>query len=128
MYDQRTTERFLEAQMRADPAFKAEYHSLSDVEAMTDYLDLKYDFEAKRQRDDVQLSPEEREFIQNERWLCTHDFDYYTSRYFRIIDFETRTLKPLQMNLAQRIVVDVWAEMESKRWAIMMMQLKARRL
>lgn len=128
MYDQRITDRFLEAQMRVDPSFEATYHRLSDVEAMIGLLDDKYDLDAKRQRDDVQLTPDEQAFIHNERMLCTHDFSYFTSRYFKIIDFETRTLKPLEMNLAQRIVVDVWAEMESKRWAIMMMQLKARRL
>lgn len=126
MYSPTITRRFLEAQMAATPSFRAVYHSLADIQTMRGLLDEAYDPDEQQQT--RALLPEEVAFIENERLVCTHDARYYYERYARIIDFETRELSPFTMNIAQEVVFDVWAEMELKRWAIMMLQLKARRL
>lgn len=125
MYSQSITARFLEAQIRATPDFKAEYHSIADIEGMTALLSDAWDPDKKLQT--RKLLPEEIAFIKNEQVLCTHDFDYYSRSYCHIIDFEKRLVR-FRPNFAQKIVLDIWAEMEQKRWAIMMLQLKARQL
>lgn len=112
--------------MASDASFRAEYHSLADIDTMTDLLREAYDPEKEKQT--RRLTSDEIAFIENERMLCTHDARYYYSRYAHIIDANTRRLNRFKLNVAQEIVLDVWAEMEVKRWAIMMLQLKARRL
>lgn len=125
MYDAGITNRFLEAQMRADPSFKAIRHSISDIEGMIELLESAWDDKTEtqtRELNDLELS-----FTENEQFLCTHDFRYFAENYCWIINFEKR-LARFRPNAAQRIVLDIWAEMEVKRWAIMMLQLKARQL
>ncbi len=126
MYDRTITARYLDAQMQADPSFKAEYHSTADIDAMIDLLADAWDPEKKRQL--RKFTPDELAFMENERILCALDARYYYTRYVRIVDAETRRLVRFTMNVAQEVVFDVWSEMEAKGWAIMMLQLKARRL
>jgi len=73
------------------------------------------------------LTKEEARFIQNERKVCAIDFHYHYSRYVKIVDWQKHevTFAP---NVAQRIVLDIWADLELHGQAIMMQQLKARQL
>lgn len=125
MYSRAITTRFLEAQQQADATFAAERHSLADVDLMKGVLESAWDLEESKQT--RKLTADEIAFIRNEQILCTHDFEYYATRYCHIVDFSKRLVK-FKPNAAQRIVLDIWAELEDKRWAIMMLQLKARQL
>ena len=51
----------------------------------------------------------------------------HARHYCHIIDFEKRLVR-FTPNIAQRLVLDIWSEMEAQRWAIMMLQLKSRQL
>jgi hypothetical protein len=125
MYDPATTRRFLAAQARATPSFDPTYLEAADVAHMTGILADAWDPETK----DLTrgLTPDEIAFIDHERLICTHDFRYWATRYAKIVSFE-KVLTPFRPNAAQEIVLDLWAEMDAKRWAIMMIQLKARQL
>lgn len=70
---------------------------------------------------------EEAAFIVNEQLLCTIDFLYWAERYAYIVDAfgEKRLYTP---NIAQRIFLDVLAEMEQREIALMIQALKARQL
>lgn len=70
---------------------------------------------------------DEAKFIANEQLLCTIDFLYWAERYAFIIDAfgEKRLYTP---NIAQRIFLDVLAEMEQREIALMIQALKARQL
>lgn len=125
MYDRAMTDRFLAAQADATPAFDPQRCSWADVEQMSAILAEAYDPETKTLTRG--LTPEEILFIEHERLVCTHDFRYWSTRYAWIVTFE-KVLARFQPNVAQEIVLDLWAEMDAKRWAIMMIQLKARQL
>ena len=74
------------------------------------------------------LTDEEQQFIKNERKLCALDFrGYWLEHYTYIINFE-RQVERFQPNVAQQIVMDLWADREEQGLAIWMQQLKARRL
>ena len=125
MYDPATTARFLEAQHASTPSFDPRPYSPADVEGMTALLASAWDPESRQQT--RELTFEEITFIEHERLYCTHDFRYWASNYVYIVSFE-KILAKFQPNMAQRIVLDIWAEMDRKRWAILMIQLKARQL
>jgi len=72
------------------------------------------------------LTHEEQRFIRNERRLCALDFTYWFN-YARIIDWEKRDA-PFVPNVAQRIILSIWGDLERRGRAIMMIQLKARQL
>lgn len=77
------------------------------------------------------LTPDETNFIENERIICQNDFLYWTSRYAYIkskLTDETETLILFNPNIAQKIILDIWAEAEEKFFAILMLYLKARQL
>src|SRR5882672_1551936 len=73
------------------------------------------------------LSTEEEEWILNERSLCKIDFRYFASNYAFILDF-TGGLVRFKPNIAQEIVLQVWAELEEQGRSISIQQLKARQL
>ena len=73
------------------------------------------------------LTPEETRFIQNERRVCALDFHYHSSRYSKIINWEKKDVL-FSPNVAQQMVLDIWADLEAQSRAIMMQQLKARQL
>lgn len=67
-------------------------------------------------------------FIRNERRLCALDFrGYWLSRYAWIINWFQQPER-FTPNVAQNIIMDLWAEREALGVAIWMLQLKARRL
>lgn len=73
------------------------------------------------------LTQEEARFITNERKVCGLDFHYYSSRYAKIVNWEKHEVL-FTPNVAQRIVLSIWADLEAQGRAIMMQQLKARQL
>ncbi len=110
--------------MRETPGFLAERHSLADIESMIALLDDAWDpVERKQLR---RLTEDEQTYVLNERFVCTHDFWYYLN-YVWINDF-TKKLTRFVPNVAQKAILDIWSEMERKRFAIMMLALKARQL
>jgi hypothetical protein len=72
------------------------------------------------------LDKDEQRFIRNERRLCALDFRYWFN-YARIIDWQKKDV-PFQPNVAQKIVLSIWGDLERRGRAIMMLQLKARQL
>lgn len=69
---------------------------------------------------------EERQFLSNERQLCALDFRYWLN-YVHIIDWSKRR-RAFVPNVAQAMVLDIWADLERNATAILMIQLKARQL
>lgn len=125
MYSPTITAAYLDAQRAQDPTFRAEYHSLADVDAMTALLDEAYDASAGRYT--RKLTADELWWIENERMLCTHDFRYWATHYAWINSWK-KEMDRFSPNVPQEIVISTWADMENERWAIMMIQLKARQL
>ncbi len=74
------------------------------------------------------LLPNEKAFIRNEIALCKLDFVYWCMRYVWVRHKETGQLVPFNPNLAQRIVLSLWANMEERGLAIAMLSIKARQL
>ncbi len=101
------------------------YHTVAQVETARSYLDLLYD---REQKTTIRpLRPAEVTWIKNERILCACDFRYYATRYcfIRDISGEVRRFDPW---VSQRIMLDIWSEMEEEGIAINIQQLKARQL
>lgn len=74
------------------------------------------------------LRPDEAEWIDNERLLCAIDFRTYWLRHYCWIVNWAKQPEQFTPNVAQQIVMDLWAEREEQGLAIWMQQLKARRL
>lgn len=74
------------------------------------------------------LEPSEQKWITNEQTLCRWDFRYWLSRYHHVLSWKDNTLVRMEPNIAQNIFLEVIAESERKKWAIMMIILKARQL
>lgn len=100
-------------------------HSIKEVEESNDRLSRAYSQEDGKQL--RPLSDGERHWILNERAMCQCDFRYWLTRYAMIRSFDARIIR-CNPNVAQSIMIDVWAEQEEKRAAIMVQQLKARQL
>lgn len=73
-----------------------------------------------------QPTPDEIQFIRNERAICFADFRYWASNYAKIV-FDEKLI-PLRFNVAQEITLDIWAEMEVAGREIAELALKARQL
>ena len=101
------------------------YHSPTYLEsAIVHFESLLHDETLELTRP---LTAEESRFIQNERRLCALDFRYWAERYAHIIGWE-KTKILFAPNVAQKMVLDVWASLERKALAIIMQKLKARQL
>ncbi len=131
MYDRATTDAAIAAAslaMRAaepDPAkrWDLERHSSSIITASIAHFDAIRDDDGQLTR---ALTPEESRYIQNERRLCALDFSYYCE-YARIIAWD-KSSTPFRPNVAQQMVLDLWAQLEARAMPISMQQLKARQL
>lgn len=73
------------------------------------------------------LRKDEKKWIQNERALCALDFRYWDSRYAYIRGYDGQLIVA-QPNIGQRILIDLWAEMEEEYRAIAVQVNKARQL
>ncbi len=123
MYDPGTTSRMVDAAGQSSQPLK--YHALSQIEhAVAHFHDL---WDPERERLNRPLHRDEQSFITNERRLCALDFRYWASRYAWIINWEKQP-QHFVPNIAQSIVLDLWADSEVQGFPIWMQQLKARRL
>lgn len=74
------------------------------------------------------LFDEEKLWIINERCLSKLDFSYWATRYAWVLHYEGGKIVLFEPNVAQKIVLEVWSELEAAAVAIMIQQLKARQL
>jgi len=72
-----------------------------------------------------QLTLDERKWILNERTLCRWDFIYWLKNYHHILTWENQLIL-MTPNVAQSIIIDLYAEAELKGHAIAQLILKAR--
>jgi hypothetical protein len=104
--------------------WKLQYHTRQQIDAAIGHFEeLVHDETGQLKRP---LNKDEVRWIQNERKLCALDFRYWT-HYAWIIDWHKNPVHPT-LNVAQNIVMDVWAEHEERAIAIIIMWLKARQL
>ncbi len=102
------------------------YHTQSQITAAIDHFNNLWDADAGRLT--RPLKPDEQNYITNERTLCAIDFrHYWMPNYAWILNWRKQPQR-FSPNIAQNIVMDVWAEDEAAGNAILMQQLKARRL
>ncbi|MDE2101404.1 MAG: hypothetical protein KGL39_29420 [Patescibacteria group bacterium] len=73
------------------------------------------------------LKPDEAALIRGQRLLCKYDFRYWVSRFYMIRSL-SGDLIHFAPNVAQSIVLDIWADMEERGLSIELQQLKARQL
>jgi hypothetical protein len=73
------------------------------------------------------LTTEEMQWVHNERILSRLDFLYWATRYAFIRTWES-TLDRFVPNIAQRMVIEIWGDIELQGRAISTQQLKARQL
>lgn len=124
MYSRTVTDAALDAASQKQ-GWQLERHSQAQVDhAIAHFSDL-WDAEARRLV--RPLEPEEDRFIRNERKVCALDFRYWTSNYGYIVNYH-RERQRFTPNVAQNIILNLWADREEAGLAIWMQELKARRL
>jgi hypothetical protein len=106
------------------PGFYLQRHSIDQVIQANDHLARLLDEEGKQKR---AFNVEEIRWIRNERALCRCDFVYWASRYGFIIDWVGQLVR-FNPNIAQRIALGLFSELEEQDVAILVMFLKARQL
>ena len=107
------------------PEIVPSYHTPSECQAARRHLEKARDPETGNLV--RKLDADELAWIRNERILCQCDFPYYQSRYAHIRDWRDR-VSLIVPNIAQKMIISIWGEMELAGNAILMLQLKARRL
>lgn len=104
--------------------FELQYHDVREVASQNKRL-------AELIGDDHRLirplSSEEEQWVLNERFLAKLDFRYFATRYAFILD-TTGNLIRFKPNIAQEIVLAVWADLEERERPISIQELKARQL
>lgn len=106
------------------------YHSLAEVERAIAHFNSIAEFDDDGDWTGEYTRPldkDELAFQRNETLLCKWDFNYASSRYARIMDW-TKRLVPFTPNLAQRIKLDIYSELEERGVALVIQALKARQL
>jgi hypothetical protein len=105
------------------------YHSRGEVDEMIARLEsiVNRDEEGRFLGQLRPLDVEEIQWIRNERFLCRVDFRYWVSRYIWIKNEEDRIVRFIPWP-SQDIYLDVLAENDLERIAIMLQVLKARQL
>ncbi len=130
MYDAEITAREIETasfrlrkaeQLRQD----LQYHSQAQISAANELLTDLVDLDRGGLKRN--LARDEQEWIINERTLCMLDARYYLSQYAHIVNWNKQE-QLFSPNIAQSLMLDVWAELEREHRAIHLLQLKARRL
>lgn len=107
------------------PDLAPDRHTPTQCQAARKHLDALRDPESGTLR--RQITPDEHQWIRNERILCQCDFSYWLSRYAHIRDWTDR-VSLIIPNVAQKMVTSIWGEMEAQQLAILILELKARRL
>jgi hypothetical protein len=115
------------------PGFSLQYHSVSQVAQANAHFDelLCEEGEKGVEWDGMQLerplNAEETRWVINERTLCRLDFEYWATRYAFIIDYEGRLVR-FNPNVAQKMALDAFSELNGEGVAMLYQFLKARRL
>lgn len=104
--------------------FQIQRHTIAQVAQANQHLQEIFDDEGKQLRP---YSTEEIRWMRNERALCRCDFVYWATRYGFIIDWLGQLVR-FNPNIAQRMAMDVFAELEFMDIAILVQALKARQL
>jgi len=135
MYDPGVTARMVTAaddahirSLRAagKPEWHLVYHTQAQIERAIGHFHDLWDGDQGRLR--RPLRADEQQFITNERRLCALDFrSYWLPNYAWIINWQKRPCRFVP-NVAQDIILDLWADSEVQGFPIWMQQLKARRL
>jgi hypothetical protein len=100
-------------------------HSIADVEsAKTHFTSIWDPDQGKFVR---KLDEREVRWVRNERAMCHCSFSYFVTRYATIRDWNSK-LSIFKPNVAQMVVMKMWADTEELDRAICMVQLKARQL
>lgn len=111
--------------------FELRYHNQDQVDSAISHFDDLMERHPKDNRPlrlRRPLHDDEQQFLTNERTLCALDFrGYWLPRYAWIINWRKQPQR-FTPNVAQQIVLDLWADDERAGHAIWMQQLKARRL
>lgn len=76
---------------------------------------------------DFKYTQEEARFIENEKYICSISFVYWFYRYFFIKDASNKIRRP-EILAAQRIFLDILADLDLRRLPIKILNLKARQL
>lgn len=114
------------ARARGKAEWVPEYHSHAQIDHAIAHLDSLWNPEERKLK--RPLTQDESDFVQNERRICALDFrSYWVSHYAYIIDWRKQPTR-FTPNVAQDIIMDLWADDERAGNAIWMQQLKARRL
>src|SRR5262249_5437350 len=125
MYDQSVTDAAIAAESEKLGWELARYSYDVIQQSIAHFDDL---WDAERQKLNRPLTPDEQKFIQNERKMCRLDFrGHWLTNYACIVNWQKRP-QHFQPNVAQNIIMDLWAQDEAAGHAIWMQQLKARRL
>lgn len=104
------------------------YHTREQVQYMIKLLDSTRDVDEKGRVTVLRaLTPQEHEFVRNERFLCRVDFHYFASRYCFIKNAHDQVVQFIPWT-SQKIYLDTIAENEFNGFAIMLQVLKARQL
>lgn len=125
MYDRAVTAAAIEATSR-EQGWQLQRYNRAQIDLAIAHFDDLWEPEEKKLR--RPLTTEEQRFIQNERKMCALDFrDHWLPNYAWIVNYEKQPQR-FSPNVAQNIVMDLWADREAQGLAIWMQQLKARRL
>lgn len=144
MYSPQITRNQLEVASRS-LTFELEYHSVAHCDSNVKHLNSLINLDRWRERREIEftdpvcqqrfhegkpllecLEPDESQWVQNEKTLCTFDYLYLATRYAYITDSLGKGLVHYSPNIAQLILNDIRAEMEELYVAICLFQLKGR--
>jgi hypothetical protein len=124
VYDREISDLAIE-RAAAHLGFRPRRYPLDHCRSNIEHFDKLWDRRSKKLVRD--LRPDEIEWIRNERTICRHDVSYFFPRYYSILSWDG-SVRPLDLNVAQRIILDIFAEHERRQIAIALITLKARQL
>ncbi len=105
--------------------FEPEYHSVEKVIRANKHFESLVDPETGQSK--RKYKSDEIKWIENERAICQVDARYHAERYVFIKDTENRLIR-FRPNIAQEIILEIFAELSDEGRAIAVMLLKARQL
>lgn len=109
-------------------SFSLQRHSIAQVAQANAHLEsLMTEDEKGKHILTRPYTTDEVRWIRNERNMCRCDFVYWATRYGFIINWEGELVR-FNPNIAQRMALDLFAELEEMEIAILIQFLKARQL
>lgn len=135
MFNREIIDRKMEALQRSldeendaaeQPRWKLERHSVAECNRAIKFLDEVLDSTTGKPA--RSLTPSEQRWVTNETLISSVDFLYFATRYGRILPWYGGDYIPFELNIAQRIILSIWAELEGAGKSIILAILKARQL